>query len=419
MNKILFILFIIANYLFAQSIELDIINQQVSIPKIQVFVSNDTIDKILSNKIKKILEKDLEVSGHFDVIRTNDETNFQNKLDFLNLKNEGIDLFLNINQNKADSSNFSFSIKLYDINKQSLILSKTFSTRIQNRYPFISHRIAISVNDYFKAPSIAWMEKFVILSISRGSRKSDIVIADYTLTFQKTVITGGLNIFPKWANKQQDSFYYTSLNYNKPTLIKKNLFSKQKEIIMKSSGMIVCSDVSFDASKILITAAPNHQADVYVYDVKTKVKKRLTKYKGIDVGAHFVEDDTKIVFVSNRLKFPNIFSKKIDGRIVERLVYHGKNNSSVSTHKNLVVYVSREASNKKIFNLYLISTNDSFLKQLTIDGRNQFPKFASDGESIIFLKHQNNISSIGIIRLNHSRSYLFSYKKDKIQSLDW
>ncbi len=188
---------------------------------------------------------------------------------------------------------------------------------------------------------------------------------------------------------------------------------------MKSSGMVVCSDVSADASKILITAAPNHQADIYMYDVKTKLKKRLTIYKGIDVGGHFVENDTKIVFVSNRLKFPNIFSKKLDGRIIERLAYHGKNNSSLSTYKNLVVYVSREERDKKTFNLYLISTKDSFMKQLTINGRNQFPKFSNDGESIIFLKHHNNVSSLGIIRLNYSKSYLFSYKKGKIQSLDW
>ena len=419
MNKILVILLVVANYLFAQNIELDVINQQVSIPQIKISVSNNTVDSVLSNKIKHILEKDLEVSGHFNVKKGNENINFQDRPNLINLKNEGIDLFLSIKQNEKERSNFSFSIKLYDINKQSLVLSKTFSTAIKNRYPFISHQIAISINDYFKAPSIAWMEKFVILSISRGSKKADIVIADYTLNFQKTIITGGLNIFPKWANKKQDSFYYTSLNYNKPTLIKKNLFNKKKEIIMRSSGMVVCSDVSSDGSKILITAAPNHQADIYMYDVKTKIKQRLTRYKGIDVGAHFVEDDTKIVFVSNRLKFPNIFSKKMNGRIVERLVYHGRNNSSLSTHKNLVVYVSREENNKKNFNLYLISTKDSFLKQLTISGRNQFPKFSSNGESIIFLKHKNNISSIGIIRLHHSKSYLFPYKRGKIQSLDW
>ena len=58
----------------------------------------------------------------------------------------------------------------------------------------------------FKAPSIAWMEKFVVFSTYKGPGKADIMIGDYTLTYKKTVVTGGLNIFPKWADKEQKQF---------------------------------------------------------------------------------------------------------------------------------------------------------------------------------------------------------------------
>ena len=62
--------------------------------------------------------------------------------------------------------------------------------------------------------------------------------------------------------------------------------------------------------KLVLTMAPNSQPDIYVYNTETKLKKRITKYAGIDVGGNFVENDTKIVFVSDRLKYPNIFAKK-------------------------------------------------------------------------------------------------------------
>ncbi len=162
---------------------------------------------------------------------------------------------------------------------------------------------------------------------------------------------------------------------------------------------------------------------IFIYLIqKQEQNRRLTRYKGIDVGAHFVENDTKIVFVSDRLNYPNIFAKKIGQRGVQRLVYHGTNNSAVTTHKNYVVYSSRDKANEfglRTFNLYLVSTKSDSLRRLTATGVNQFPKFSSDGESILHTKTINGKSYLGIIRLNYEKSFTFALRSGKIQSIDW
>jgi len=239
--------------------------------------------------------------------------------------------------------------------------------------------------------------------------------------YQKVVVKGGLNIFPKWANKEQSEFYFTTYNYEKPTLVKQNLYTTKSEKILSSDGMIVCSDVSKDGTKLVVTMAPNSQPDIYVYDIINKLKTRITQYNGIDVGGSFVENDSKIVFVSDRLKYPNIFAKKIGQRGVERLVYHGKNNSQCSTNRDYIVYASRETDNEfgdNVFNLYLMSTYSDYVRRLTTNGRNQFPKFSSNGESILFIKNDTK-SYLGIIRLNYNKSFLFPLKSGKLQSIDW
>ncbi len=143
----------------------------------------------------------------------------------------------------------------------------------------------------------------------------------------------------------------------------------------------------------------------------------MTKYSGIDVGAQYVENDTKFVFISNRLGKPNIFAKGINSRGIERLVYHGKNNNSATTYKDYIVYTSKEGGG--VFNLYLISTQSDFLRPLTMSGKNQFPKFSADGETIIYTKVVGGRSSLGIIRLNYNKSFLFPLKSGKLQSIDW
>ncbi len=236
------------------------------------------------------------------------------------------------------------------------------------------------------------------------------------------VVKGGLNIFPKWASKDQEEFYYTTYNYLKPTLIKQNLFTSKSQKILDSDGMIVCSDVSDDGTKLVLTMAPNSQPDIYVYDTISNLKTRVTTYNGIDVGGSFVENDSKVVFVSDRLRYPNIFAKKINSKGVERLVYHGRNNSQCSTYGDYIVYSSRESDNEfsdNAFNLYLISTYSDYARRLTSTGRNQFPKFSANGESILFIKNEPSKSSLGIIRINYNKSFLFPLKSGKLRSIDW
>ncbi|WP_428025723.1 Tol-Pal system protein TolB [Arcobacter sp.] len=422
MKKIFLLFIFICTNLLAVDATMEIVKKSDNLPKIEIAVASDTKNLVYANKIKKMIVEDLLVSGHFQASSSNENFNFSSNPNMLALKKRGVDLFLNLSILDSGFGGLNLNIKLYDNNIMKLILEKNISSSQLDRYPFVAHRTAITINKYLNAPAIDWMDKFVIFSVYKDAKKANIVIGDYTLTYQKTIISGGLNIFPKWANSKQDSFYYTSYKGFVPELIKYNLYTRKVEKVMKSEGMVVCSDVSKDGTKLLVTASPEGQPDIYMYDILNKRKVKLTNYKGIDVGGHFVENDSKIVFVSDRLKNPNIFSKKINGRGVERLVYHGNNNSSATTFDNYVVYSSRESGNEfseNTFNLYLISLKSDFIRRLTTNGVNQFPKFSNDGESVLFIKNYRGKSSVGIIRLNYNKSFLFPLISGKLQSIDW
>ena len=186
--------------------------------------------------------------------------------------------------------------------------------------------------------------------------------------------------------------------------------------------MIVASDVSQDGTKLLLTMAPNDQSDIYLYDTINKSLKRVTTFSGIDVNGNFVDNDSRVVFVSDRLGYPNVFATSINGGAVEQMVFHGKNNNSISTFENYVVYSSRESANEytqKTFNIYLISTKSDYVRQLTADGVNTYPRFSSDGGSIVFIKSIGDSSAVGIIRVNENRSFQFPLRIGKLQSIDW
>ncbi len=421
--KKLLILCIFAINLIAFDSTIQIVKNLEKHPRLVVADAGSLgVDDKTKRKFLKLLIGDLKVSAYFNVDKSYVKMDYMSDSGMASLANSGVEIIAKSKIEKEQGGKLLASVKLINAKNGDLLYEKFYSISKTNRYPFLAHNIAIDINNYFGAPSISWMKNYIIFARYTSSGESEILVADYTLTFKKKIISGGLNVFPKWANSKQDSFYYTSYNELHPTLYLVNVYTGKKTKIASSSGMIVCSDVSRDGSKILITMAPNDQPDIYLFDVASKSKKRLTTYKGIDVSGNFVDNDENIVFVSERLGYPNIFQKSINGGSVEQMIYHGKNNSSCSSFGKYIVYSSRESKNsfgKNVFNLYLISTQTDFIRKLTTNGKNMYPRFADDGETVIFIKYIGNKSALGVLRLNANKSFLFPLNAGKIQSIDW
>lgn len=423
MIKKILALFIFTCSLFAYDATVEIVKKMDKLPRI-VFqdASLNTTDLNFRKKFHKILAGDLRVSAHFEVINDYLQSSYEGSLEENFMNKYKTDLILRYQLSFEYDGSIYARVKLLNTSSGKVSFEKLYKISKLQRYPFLAHKIAIDINNEIGAPSIKWMEQFVIFSKYTSSKESEIVISDYTLSFQKTVIKGGLNVFPKWANQEQDAFYYTSYNTSKPTLYKVSVSSGKRQRIISGNGMLVCSDVSHDGKKLLLTMAPKDQADIFLYDVRTKALEKLTKYSGIDVNGNFIDNDKRIVFVSDRLGYPNIFAKNIGSNNVEQMVYHGKNNNSCSALDKYIVYSSRESDSEfgsKTFNLYLISTQTDYIRQLTATGKNLYPRFANDKETILFIKHYGNQSALGVIRLNANKSYHFPLKVGKIQSIDW
>jgi len=412
--------FVISTY--AADATVEIVKKLDVLPKIAIQdASSRNVDLESRKSFFRLLAGDLRVSSHFRV----DDDYLQSSYEggpvenFLSERKVDLILRFSLDQNL---NNASVNVKLINARTGATNSEKSYNINDKKRNPFLAHKISVDVNDQIGAPSIKWMEQSVVFAKYTEPKKSEIVIADYTLSYQKTMVTGGLNIFPKWANVEQSAFYYTSYSGVEPTIYKLDLKDGSRKSIISGSGMIVCSDVSQDGNKLLLTMAPKDQTDIFLYDLRTKKINKITEYSGIDVNGNFIDNDSRIVFVSDRLGYPNIFAQNISDKNVEQMVYHGKNNNSASALDNYIVYSSREDKSefgRNTFNLYLISTKTDYIRQLTATGENLFPRFAKDPDTIMFIKQYQNQSALGIIRLNANKTYHFPLKTGKLQSIDW
>lgn len=402
---------------FGADATIEVIKKVESLPSIALEDASAKGDATFQLSFFKSLIADLNVLSLFNVDRHYIKTAFDSSI--VSVENKDMEYVLRYNLIEEDSGVITLYLKLF--HNQDEVLTKKYKIARKNIYMFISHTIAYDINEFMGKPSVSWMKRKVVFSRMTQAKNTEIVIADYTLNYQHTIIKGGFNVFPKWANREQSAFYFTALDEHKPTLKHIDIRTGKIKTIIASDGMMVCSDVSNDSKTLLLTMAQHGQPDIYSYDVESKALKQLTYYRGIDVGGQFMGRD-KIVFISNRLGYPNVFSKKIGSREVEQMVYYGNSNAACSAQGEYIVYKARESSNafsRNTFNLHLISTKTDFVRRLTATGVNEYPRFSKDGDAILFIKNYKNQSAIGIIRLYHNKNYLFPLKYGKIQAMDW
>jgi TolB protein len=400
--------------MFAADATIEVVKEADSLPSIAVEDASVDFTGTPAKRFYNLLSSDLNVLTLFNVDHHYATTHFDNA----SVLNRAMDYTLRFRLRDDDAA-FVADIRLFQEDK--VVLQKSYRVANTAMSPFVSHAIAYDINEFFGQAPLDWLKRKIIFARVKGRMESEIVIADYTLSYQHVMIKGGLNVFPKWADEAHSAFYYTSLSGDKPTLFKIDVRTGARKAMLSSDGMLVCSDVSRDGRELLLTMAPKGQPDIYQYDTVTKTAKRVTTYGGIDVNGQFMNDG-RVVFISNRLGYPNVFAKRPGEAKIEQLVFYGKDNSACSAHNEYVVYKARETSDAfatNTFNLHLISMKTDFIRRLTATGVNEFPRFSNDGDAIIYIKNYKQQSAIGVIRLAQNKNFLFPLASGKIQSLDW
>ena len=182
---------------FGSNATIEVIKKADSLPSLAIEDSSEDFDNLFKNKFFKMLAADMNVLSLFNVERSRRIVTYNS--DNVAVENKDKDYVLRYKLIKNDSGALQVAVKLIGMNQE--LFSKSYKVNNKDIYMFVAHSIAYDINDYMGEPSVEWMKRKVIFSRIIAPRKSEIVVADYTLSYQHTIIKGGFNIFPKWADK--------------------------------------------------------------------------------------------------------------------------------------------------------------------------------------------------------------------------
>ena len=231
--RILLFLFL---FLFLNAEELQI-TKYITNQKPKIYVEYLNANK----KLIHMLKIDTKIVSHYK-IKIGGKVKSLRNVDFT--KYNGYNYLLRINY-----ENKTLTALLYNLISKKTEMYKKYKIPNFNSYPFMIHALSYDINSKLGFESIPWIKRKMVYSINIAPKENDIFIADITLTYRKRIISGGFNIFPKWANKAQTEIYYTK--YLKvPTLFRYNIYTGQKTRVMSSNGMLIVSDVDFSNQRL-------------------------------------------------------------------------------------------------------------------------------------------------------------------------
>ncbi len=217
--------------------------------------------------------------------------------------------------------------------------------------------------------------------------------AEYALVFS-----------PQWS---PDGRYlsYTSYRSGTPAVYIKDLKQKVTRMVTPYRGMNLAGPWSPDGRKMLLTLSRDGNEEIYSLEIATGTLKRLTRHFAIDVSPCWSPDGGSIAFVSNRSGSPQIYVMDAAGNGVRRISYEGGYNTSPawSPRGDRIAYESRTGGG---FQIFTINPQGEDLQAVTsaAGGVHEKPAWSPDGRYLAAISRKGGRHRIVVIGMSEMKT---------------
>jgi len=369
--------------------------------------------------LAKIIRDNLNRSGHFDANSTDKLINGAIDFDFYQQHKKDAIVFGKIRQ-VSDNVNHA-EIYVYDVLTQKALYQKKIAFT-NGALRKIAHALSDRIYFVLLGQKGAFNTRLSYVTVSeskKGSRTYRLQISDSDGYNPKTVVKSAYPILsPSWSF-DQNKLAYVSFKNNRSEVFVIHPFLKIKPIkLPKFDGIASSPSWHPDGESIALTISKKGNKDIYLYNLKTKELKRLTKNISIDTEANFSPDGKSIAFTSNRTGQVQIYIKNLETDKIKRATFKGTYNAKpvFSPDGKELALIHRVGKDYRLA-LLNIATRD--LTILTQNKSDESPYFSPNGGMIIFATNRDNKGILSIISLHNNQIVELTQKDGVVREPSW
>ncbi len=282
------------------------------------------------------------------------------------------------------------SMKTIDVARGKEVVAKQF-THITD-YKATIRQYADYLLEAYTGKSGIFNSRIVFVARKTKASQKQIYISDFDGSNVVAITDGNYpHLSPSWS---PDGRYiaFTSYEFKNPELFIFDTKTRVKKRLTNFAGLDSGANFSFDGRWIAYTSSRGDDTDIFLTNPQGVGKKLFIEGSGLDVDPKFSPDGKHVAFVSGRFGNPHIFVAPIEKgdtpRVTgdKRLTYAGWYNATPnwSPESDKIVFAGYDKDINR-WDTFMMNPDGSQLERLTLkNGDNESPTFAPNGQLIAF-----------------------------------
>lgn len=272
------------------------------------------------------------------------------------------------------------------VQTQSHVIAARSLTVSGTEFRQFAHRIADVVYEKLTGQKGAFLTRIAYIVVKDSQtepRPYQLVVSDYDGENAFRLLSSNEPLMsPSWS-PDGEKLAYVSFENGRSQIFIQDIYTTQRVKLTDFPGINGAPKFSPDGKKLAMVLSKDGNPEIYVMEIATRELTRITRHRAIDTEPAWAPDGESLIFSSERGGKPQIYRVNLSNKRVKRLTFEGEMNlgGTISPDGRELVLVNRTKGNYHIARQNL---RDGALQVLTSTYLDESPSLAPNGSMIIY-----------------------------------
>jgi len=359
--------------------------------------------------IADIVAFDLARSGRFAPLDPSDMLSYPTAprgVFFRDWRVQGVEYLLIGTLRRGLEGRVELQYRLFDVAQEELMLMERVETTVADLRDFAHHvsdevyeeitgipgafstRIVYVLAQNVGTPEVRFQLK---LAVSDGARERTLVDSNEPL------------LSAEWSPDGR-RIVYVSFEGGRPAIYLHDLATDERVKLTGFRGLNSAPSWSPDGTKLALVLSRDGNPEIYLMDLASRRLERVTRHYAIDTEPSWTPDGNALIFTSNRGGRPQIYKVTLANGLVERMTFVGDYNARARMlpDRKHIVFVHRV---KGIFHIALMNLESGRIRVLTETRLDESPSVAPNGDMLIYATLVEGRGILAVVSIDGQVNY--------------